>query len=254
MNKINLAGRRALVTGSGHGLGRAIALALAEAGADVVVHYGTSGSEAEQTVEDIRKLGVRSIALRADVTDADAVDELVAEATAFLGGLDILVTNAGHLVQRCEIREMETALWHRIIDVNTTSTFLTVRAALSALEASAGVIVTMSSLAAHSGGGAGAVAYATAKAGIGGFTRALAKEVGPLGIRVNAVAPGFIDGTKFHATFTSPEVVPGIISTIPLGRSGKPDDVAGAVLFLASPLANFVSGETLDLTGAQWMR
>jgi NAD(P)-dependent dehydrogenase (short-subunit alcohol dehydrogenase family) len=251
---INLSGARALVTGSGHGLGRAIALALAEAGADVVVHYGSSGAEAAETVADITAHGRRSVAYQADVTDPAAVDRLVGEATTFLGGLDILVTNAGHLIERRPIRDMEPELWHRIMDVNATSTYLTCRAALPALEESKGVIVTMSSLAAHNGGGAGAVAYSAAKAAVTGFTRGLAKEVGPLGVRVNAVAPGFIAETKFHATFTPDEARPGIIAGIPLGRAGLPEDVAGVVLFLVSPLAAFVSGETVDITGAQWMR
>ena len=251
---IDLSGKRALVTGSGHGLGRAIALALADAGADVVVHYGSSGGGAEATAKEISGRGRRSTAIGADVTDPDAVDRLVTESTEFLGGLDILVTNAGHLIQRCKIQDMDADLWHRVMDVNATSTFLTCRAALPALTESRGVIVTMSSLAAHNGGGSGAAAYAAAKAAIGGFTRGLAKEVGPLGIRVNSVAPGYIGGTKFHATFTAPDAVPGIVGSIPLGRGGVPEDVAGVVLFLASPLAGFVTGETVDITGGQWVR
>lgn len=251
---IDLSGSRALVTGSGHGLGRAIALALADAGADVVVHYGSSADEAAETVDQITARGRRSVALQADVTVPEDVDRLVSDSVEFLGGLDILVTNAGHLIERRPIRDMETELWHRILDVNATSTFLTCRAALPALLESKGTIVTMSSLAAHNGGGTGAVAYSAAKAAVSGFTRGLAKEVGPLGVRVNAVAPGFIADTKFHATFTADEARPGIIAGIPLGRAGVPEDVSGVVLFLVSPLAAFVNGETVDITGAQWVR
>jgi len=251
---LSLQGKRALVTGSGHGLGRAIAVALAESGADVVVHHGHSPEEAADTVHAISRLGRQSLSLQADVTDEEAVTSLVDRAAEFLGGIDILVTNAGHLVERREVRDMDAALFHRIVDVNLTSTFFTVRAAIPHLERTKGSIVTMSSLAGFSGGGYGAVVYAASKAAVGGFTRGLAKELGPLGIRVNAVAPGFIDGTKFHETFTDRSVVPGIVSTIPLGRGGQPEDVAGVVLFLSSTLAGFISGETIDVTGAQWMR
>jgi 3-oxoacyl-[acyl-carrier protein] reductase len=112
----------------------------------------------------------------------------------------------------------------------------------------------MASLASHNGGGGGAVAYAAAKAGVVGFTKGLAKEVGPQGVTVTAVAPGFIGGTAFHDTFTPPEAQTAIVGSIPVGRGGTPEDVAAAVVYLASPAARFASGSTLDLTGAQWPR
>jgi 3-oxoacyl-[acyl-carrier protein] reductase len=245
---------RALVTGAAHGIGRAIALALAEAGADVAVHYGHSADEAEKTAAEITALGRRAKTFAGDVRDSAQVNTFVADAVEFLGGLDVLVTNAGHLVGRSPVADMTDEHWHSVIDVNLSSTFYTCRAALSSLAASGGRIVTMASVAAHNGGGPGAVAYGAAKAGVVGFTKALAKEVGPKGITVTSVAPGFIANTAFHDTFTSPEAQAANVSSIPVGRAGTPDDVAAAVVFLSSPAARFLSGATLDITGAQWLR
>ena len=249
-----LTGARALVTGAGHGIGRAIAEALAAAGADVAVHYGSSAEGAEETAAAVTKLGRRATVVSGDVRDSGQVTAFVDSAVEFLGGLDVLVTNAGHLVARSPVAEMTDEHWHHVIDVNLTSTFLTCRAALPALVASGGRIVTMASLAAHNGGGPGAVAYGTAKAGVVGFTKALAKEVGPQGVTVTAVAPGFIADTAFHNTFTPPEAQKNMVGGIPVGRGGTVEDVAAAVLYLASPAARFASGATLDLTGAQWPR
>lgn len=250
----DLTAARALVTGAGHGIGRAIAEALAAAGADVAVHYGSSADGAQQTADAISKLGRRATVVSGDVREADAVNEFVGESVRFLGGLDVLVTNAGHLVTRTQVAEMTDEHWHHVLAVNLTSTFLTCRAALPALTESQGRIVTMASLAGHNGGGPGAVAYATAKAGVIGFTKALAKEVGPRGVTVTSVAPGLILDTAFHNTFTPPEAQRAMVGGIPVGRGGTVDDVAAAVVYLASPAARFASGATLDLNGAQWPR
>lgn len=250
----DLTGARALVTGAGHGIGRAIAVALAAAGADVAVHYGTSAEGAGETAAAITGRGRRAKTFAGDVRHAAQVNAFVADAVEFLGGLDVLVTNAGHLIGRGKVAEMTDEHWHNVIDVNLTSTFLTCRAALPALVETGGRIVTMASVASHNGGGPGAVAYAAAKAGVVGFTKGLAREVGPQGVTVTAVAPGFIGGTAFHDTFTTPEAQAGIIGTIPVGRGGTPEDVAAAVVYLASPDARFASGGIIDLTGAQWTR
>lgn len=251
-----LQGAGAVVTGAGHGIGRSVALALARAGADVVVHYNRSADEAQQTVQEIIDEGGRAVAIGANATVESDVADLMAEASTFLKqGIDVLVANAGHLVQRAQIEAMSTDLWRQIIDVNLTSTFLTCRAALpSLIRSGAGRIVTMSSLAAHNGGGDGAVAYATAKAGVIGFTKGLAKEVAAKGVRVNAVAPGFIGGTAFHDTFTPEETRRAVVSCIPLGREGTPNDVAQAVLYLASTQSDFLTGETIEINGGAWFR
>lgn len=247
---IDLTGRRALVTGSGLGIGAGIAVALARAGADVAVHYRGSAAAADETVTSIRALGRRSVALQGDLTDSADADRVVAEAVAFLGGLDIVVNNAGHLVGRSPVATMTDEHWHAVLDVNVTSAFAVTRAASAHLAASpAGRVVMMSSLADENGGGLGAVAYATAKSATVGFTRALAKELAASGVTVNAVAPGFIEGTPFHDTFTPDAARAGIVAGIPLGRAGTVDDVAGAVAFLASDLASFITGQVLDING-----
>lgn len=219
------------------------------------MHFHSSPEEAERTVAAIGALGRRAKAFHADVTVTADVDRLVAEATGFLGGLDVLVCNAGHLIGRATVAEMTDEHFERVVDTNLTSTFRTCRAALPHLTgSSAGRIVTMSSLAAHNGGGPGSVPYAAAKAGIRGFTKALAKEVAAAGITVNAVAPGFIKGTAFHDTFTAPEAQQAMEAGIPVGRAGTPEDVAAAVVHLASPASGFLTGTTLDIDGGVWPR
>ena len=251
--QINLAGKTALVTGGNTGLGRAIALALAEAGADVALTYFSHPGE--ETAAAIRALGRKALALRLDATDSAEVSRVMPEVAAALDGhIDILVNNAGHMVGRVPIAEMSDAHWRKVIDVNLSSAFYCCRAVLPYMHTGWGRIVTMSSLAGRNGGGAGAVAYGAAKAGLLGFTRGLAKEVAPLGITVNAVAPGLILETPFHDTFNTEEGKRATIATIPLRRGGAPDDVAGAVLFLASDLASFITGETTEINGGVWFK
>lgn len=241
---------RALVTGAGHGIGRAIAVALAEAGADVVVHYGHSAAAAAETVAEVEGRGRKALATAADVRDSAEVSRLLAETVDFLGGLDVLVCNAGHLVGRESIERMTDEHFSSTVDVNLLATFRTCRAAIPHLrESAAGRIVTMSSLAAHVGGAGGAVAYAAAKAGILGLTKGLAKELAADRITVNAVAPGFIGQTAFHDTFTTPEARATTVAGIPLHREGLPVDVAAAVVYLASREAGFVTGTTVDIDG-----
>ncbi|GAA1946825.1 MULTISPECIES: SDR family NAD(P)-dependent oxidoreductase [Microbacterium] len=247
---IDLTGRRAIVTGSGAGIGAAIAKTLADAGADVVIHYANSEAGATAVSESIVAAGRRSIALRADLTDSSAADAFIGEAVEFLGGLDILVNNAGHLVGRAPLAETTDERWHQIMDVNATSAFFATRPALPHLTASEhGRIVMMSSLASENGGGAGSVVYATSKAATIGFTRALAKEIASTSVTVNAVAPGFIGDTPFHDTFTPAEAQKNIVSGIPLGRAGTPQDVADVALFLASDLSSYVTGQVVDING-----
>src|SRR5918996_1097558 len=203
----DLTGRRALVTGAGHGIGAAIAEALAGAGADVVVNYRRSAGSAGEVVERIGALGRKATAIGADVTVTSEADRLLDEAVGFLGGLEILVCNAGHLVGRSAVAEMTDEHFGKVVEVNLGATFRTVRAAIPHLRAAggAGRVVTMASLAAHNGGGTGAAVHPPSKAGVIGLTKGLAKELGPAGITVNALAPGFIGGTAFHNTFTPPE-------------------------------------------------
>ena len=248
--EINLKGKTALVTGGNIGIGRAISLALARSGADVAITYFDHDEEAAQT---IRAMGCNCPYLRLDATDSAEVNQVLRQAAEELGGhIDILVNNAGHLVGRVSVAEMSDEHWQRVISVNLTTAFYCSRAVIPFMRTGWGRIVNTSSLAAHDGGGPGAVAYSAAKAGIAGFTRGLAKELAPRGITVNALAPGLIQGTPFHNTFTRPEVQQAIVSKIPLGRGGTPEDVAGAVLYLVSDLASFVTGEIMEINGGVW--
>ena len=190
-----------------------------------------------------------------DATDSADVDRVIPElASAMEGRVDILVTNAGHMVGRVLITDMSDEHWHKVIDVNLSSAFYCTRAVLPYMRDGWGRIINMSSLAARNGGGTGAVAYAAAKAGLLGLTRGLAKELASQSITVNAVAPGLILETPFHETFNTEEGRQAAIATIPLKRGGVPDDVAGAVLFLVSDLAGFITGEVTEINGGAWFK
>ncbi|HWU41036.1 MAG TPA: glucose 1-dehydrogenase [Candidatus Acidoferrum sp.] len=249
MEAFRLDGLAALVTGGGSGIGKGISLALAEAGAAVAVHYFESKSGAEEVAATIRNRGGLAVSIQADLKRPGEASRVVEGTVAALERLDIVVNNAGHLVQRCPVAEMSDDLYRTIMDVNMTTAFSVSRAALRhMLPRRSGSIINMSSAAAYSGGGSNATIYATSKAAIVGFTRGLAKEVGGQGVRVNAVAPGLI-GTQFHDRFSTPESRAQTVRGIPLGREGTPEDVGRTVVFLASPAAAFVTGEVLAING-----
>lgn len=244
-----LSGRIALVTGGASGIGRASSLALAREGADVALTYFTSGKEAAEVAGEIGKLGRRSLSLQADMTDEATVERVVAETEEKLGPIDILFANAGGILQRARATEATLDLWNRAFAVNVTSTFLVCRAVLKRMEArKRGAIITMSSLAAFSGGGPGAAHYAAAKGAVATYTRGLAKEVGPLGIRVNGVAPGLI-ATRFHDVFNTPAGRAAAVAATPLRREGTPEDVAEAVVYLASERSSYLAGEFIQING-----
>jgi 3-oxoacyl-[acyl-carrier protein] reductase len=252
MDPFRLEEKVALVTGGASGIGKAVSLALAGAGAQVAVHYLSSEAGAEEVGRAVRGMGRQPLLVKADLTKPGAADRIVGETVIALGGLDILVNNAGNLVERCPVAEMSDELYRTILDVNLTTTFAMCRAALRhMLPQGSGSIVNISSAAAFAGGGSGAAVYAASKAAIVGFTRALSKEVGGKGIRVNAVAPGQI-ATQFHERFSTPEGRAATVRTIPLGREGTAEEIGPAVVFLASPAASFVSGEVLGVNGAMW--
>jgi 3-oxoacyl-[acyl-carrier protein] reductase len=252
MSKFRLDGKVALVTGGASGIGEAVSRVLADQGAAVAVHYFNSAAAAAAIVAAVQRAGTKALGIQADLSRPGEADRVVTATVKELGGLDILVNNAGFLVQRCPVADMSDELFHTIMDVNLTSTFWMCRAALRhMLPKGSGSIVNMSSAAAFAGGGNGAAIYAASKAAIVGFTRALAKEVGPKGIRVNAVAPGQI-GTQFHVRFSTPEGRANTVRTIPLGREGTAEEVANAVAFLASPAASFVNGEISGINGGMY--
>jgi 3-oxoacyl-[acyl-carrier protein] reductase len=241
--------RVALVTGAGVGIGRDAAERLADNGFDVAVTYLTH--EADELVAAIEARGRRAIALKVDGTDSAAVTAAVDEVVERLGGLDVLVNNVGGLIGRHAIAEMTDEHWHAVIDVNLSSAFYFTRAAARHL-ADGGRIINIGSLAGENGGSAGAAAYAASKAGLAGFTRGAAKEFGARDITVNAIAPGFIDDTPFHATFSTAEAQQAMVDATAVGRRGVPADVSAVVEFLASPGAGFVTGAVIDLNGGSY--
>lgn len=246
----NLKSKRALVTGGGQGLGYAIVEHLLNAGADVAIHYFSSEAGARELHSKAQQLGRRAAIFKADLTNEAEAAALVEKSTAALGGLDILINNAGDLVQRHMIETIDSDFWKRTLDINVTSMMWVTRAAVPVLAKSGTAsIVNLSSLAGRKGGHPGALAYSTAKGAVLTWTRALATELAPRGIRVNAVAPGLILGTRFHDTHTTPESAKKTIEQIPLGRAGAPDDVARAVVYLASEFDGFITGATLDING-----
>ena len=253
--RVDLAGRTALVTGGANGIGRAIVQVLAGNGARVVI-ADVERDAAEQAAHEVREAGGECLALAADVTDAASMEQVAAEAAERSGGLHILVNNAGINTRRdrAPIHEYSPEDWDRILAVDLTGVFNTSRAAIPHLLASGGGrIVNISSI-------AGLVplrlqsAYVAAKAGVANLTRSMALELGPRGILVNAVAPGSTLTRGTEALFYGPngaytENAASLISHIPLGRPGRPEEIAHAVLFLVAPEASYVNGHVLVVDG-----
>jgi 3-oxoacyl-[acyl-carrier protein] reductase len=250
-----LAGRVALVTGAGGGIGRATAIELGRRGAAVAVSYRRSREGAEAVAATLRQHGCDAAAFACDVTRRDEVAALADAVERRFGRIDVLVNNAGDLVERRTLADMTEPLFRQVLDVNVVSTFLCCQAVAPGMTARrSGAIVNMSSLAAHNGGGPGAFAYAAAKAAIIAMSKAIAKELAPGGVRVNCVAPGLIGDTEFHGRFTAPDVFAAVEKTIPLGRAGTPEEVARVIAFLASDDAAYLAGETIEINGGLLMR
>lgn len=236
----------AIVTGSGRGIGRAIALELALAGAKVVVNYAGRVDKAEETVELIHEAGGECLAIQADVSQTADVDRLIKTTLDHFGKIDILINNAG-ITRDSLLLRMKEADWDAVLATNLKGVFLCTKAVSKGmLKQRSGVIVNISSVVGLTGN-AGQANYAAAKAGIIGFSKSIAKEFAARGIRVNAVAPGYIstDMTETLAEGMHSEV----LRAIPLGRLGKPEDVAKVVRFLVSPEASYITGQTLCVDG-----
>ena len=246
---MEFSGKTVLVTGGASGIGRATSLAFARAGANVAFTYATSEREAGEVADAISAAGGKALSRQADLTDPDQVRDAFDASLERFGQIDVLVANAGGLLKRSRCVETTLELWNDAMAVNLTSAFLCCQAALRHMEARrSGAVIFVSSLAAFDGGGPGASHYAAAKGALVSYTRALAKEVGSLGIRVNGVAPGLI-GTRFHDVFNTPEGRRAVVERTPLRREGTPEDVAETILFLASPRGSFLTGETIHING-----
>lgn len=245
-----LDGKVAIVTGASRGIGRATALRLAREGAKVVVNYAGNLAAAEQTVSDIKQAGGEAILFQADVADAQAVGELVKAATAAFGRIDILVNNAG-ITRDNLLALMKEDDWDAVMNTNLKGIFnCTKGVAKIMIKQRAGRIINMTSVVGIMGN-AGQTNYAAAKAGVIGFTKSAARELAARGITVNAVAPGYI--TTDMSAAISEQAKADLAQKIPLSRLGKPEDVAEAVLFLASDAANYITGQTINVDGGMVM-
>ena len=244
----SLDGQTALVTGASRGIGRAVALALAAEGAEVVVNYASSPEAAEAVVAEIQAKGGSAYALKADVSDEASVDDLIKTVLKRSERIDVLVNNAG-ITRDGLLMRMKTEDWQAVINLNLTGVFLCTRAvARPMLKQRSGRIINISSVVGLMGN-AGQANYAAAKAGVVGLTRSSAKEMASRGITVNAVAPGFI-----ATDMTKDLEADAILSAIPLGRFGSPEQVAGAVRFLAAdPAAAYITGQVLQVDGGMVM-
>ncbi|SDF15868.1 SDR family NAD(P)-dependent oxidoreductase [Cellulophaga baltica] len=249
-NSTKLSGKNVLITAGAQGIGEAITKHFIDSGANVAIHYFSSAETANQLTEYATSKGQKAIAISGDLTKEADANALVAKTVEALGSLDILINNAGSLVARRMLNEMEAEFWHKVMDINLTSMmFVTKAAAPHLAKNEASSVVNLASLAGRKGGHPGSLAYSTSKGAILTFTRALSAELGPQGTRVNAVAPGLILGTSFHNTHTTKESAAVTTAGIPIQRAGNADDVARAVIYLASEFDGFITGATLDING-----
>lgn len=254
----DLRGKRILVTGSSRGIGAAVASAFAGLGARVVVHAGASREAGERRVMDLLAAGGEAHLLTGDFRDPAAVESVVDGAVEVLGGLDVLVNNAGTMVGRTPLAGMPDGFLDEVVDLNLRSVVVACRRALPALKAAQGegggaAIVNTVSISARTGGSPGSSIYSASKAFVSTFSRSLAAELAPDRIRVNAVSPGTID-TDFHGRYSSPEKLAATAAKIPLQRLGTAEDCVGAYLFLASNrLSGYITGQVIEVNGGQLM-
>ena len=245
---MKLQGKVAVVTGGARDIGRAVSVKLASEGAKVVVNYFDNESEANETVKLIEKAGGEAIAVYADATNLEDISNLAKATTAAFGAkVDVLVNVAGGLFARKTISELDVDFYNLLMDVNFKSSVF-VTQAFKPLMGKGASIINFASQAARDGGGTGASLYAASKAAVMTFTRAMAKEFGPDGIRVNALCPGMI-ATKFHDDFTKDEVRKKVAAGTPLRREGNASEVADLVSYLASDESSFVTGNNIDING-----
>jgi len=244
-NYLDLTGKVALITGGSSGIGAATAAVMADLGARVAITYHNNEAGA---------LAVRdALAIRADVRKKDEIRAAVDRTVGELGPIDVLVNNAGSLVERQRLAQITEERWDDIMDLNLKSAVLCSQmVAPSMVERRSGAIINIVSIAGRNGGGPGAMAYATAKGGLITFTKGLAKELAAGGVRVNAVSPGVID-TPFHEVFSTPEMIKNFVAGIPLGRVGTAMECAAVIAFLASSAASYIVGETIEVNGGQLM-
>ncbi len=240
-----------LITGASTGIGAEVTKKFAQQKAKVVINYHSNKEKAEALAKGITDAGGQAITVQADVTNRQEVDELIQQTVQTYGGIDILINNAGSMVQRIPFEQLTEETWNYVYDVNVKSVYYVTQSALPYLKDSAeAAVVNVASVAGRNGGGPGAIHYASAKGAVITLTKGLAKELIPYGIRVNGVNPGVI-GTPFHEKFSTPQIREGFVTGIPVGREGTPAEVANIITFLASQEASYLYGEIVEINGAQ---
>ncbi len=250
----SLRDKTALITGGGSGIGKAISTELAELGARICIHYFSSSESANALAEQVHSTGGSAFTIGADLTREEEVNRLFTELGKRFDGLDILINNAGDLVARYRLEEMSYEFYRKVLAVNLDSMMLVTRAAIPLMKNRGWAsIVNLASLAGRKGGHGGSLIYATAKGAVLTFTRALSTELAPYGIRVNALAPGLILGSRFHEVHTTEASKRETIAGIPLGRAGTCEDIARAAAFFASEYNGFITGATLDINGGVYL-
>ncbi|QXM05889.1 3-oxoacyl-[acyl-carrier-protein] reductase [Crassaminicella indica] len=247
---MNLAGKVAVVTGGSRGIGKAIALKLASLGANIVVNYTSNAAKAEEVVKEIKDMGKFAIALKADVSNAEEVQSFIKEVEEKFDTIDILVNNAG-VTRDTLLMKMKEEDWDKVMNINLKGTYNCTKAVIrKMMKQKSGKIVNVASVVGITGN-AGQANYAASKAGVIGFTKSIAKELGSRGINVNAVAPGFIETDMTDVL--SDKVKEELIKQIPMKKLGKAEDVANVVAFLCSDQASYITGQVLNIDGGMAM-
>ncbi len=250
---LNLSGKVALISGAGVGIGRAAALALAKAGAYIGIHYYSSKAGAEALLNELEAINCQAMLLPADLTNESEANNVVDKLVAHTGRLDILVNNSGGLVKRAKLEDCTLENWRKSLDINLTSAFLLTKRATPHLRATgSGRIINLLSLSVQTGGANGGGAYAAAKGGLMVFTHTLAKELAPE-VRTNSIMPGTVE-TQHHEIHSTPEMMENYRKQTPLGRNTYAEEVASAVLFLASDMSSHMNGALLDISGGRFLR
>jgi 3-oxoacyl-[acyl-carrier protein] reductase len=252
--KAEFAGKTALVTGASRGIGAATAITLAQNGVSrVVLHYNGYKQGAEETHAAVRAAGAQSDIIGGDLSTGAGIHEFVGKLKAEAPKVDILINNAGHLVKRSKLVDMPEDIYDQVMDLNVKSVWFISQAVVPhMIEQKSGIIINLSSIAARNGGGPGATIYAAAKAAVATVTKGMAKELAPLGIRVNAVSPGTVDN-YFHEKYSNRQILDSMVAMTPAGRLGTNEEIADTILFLCSDASRYTYGQTIEINGGMYM-
>jgi 3-oxoacyl-[acyl-carrier protein] reductase len=249
-----LSSKTVFITGASRGIGAATALRFAQAGVrKFILHYNSNQPGAEEAAASVRALGAEAKLIRADFGNAEGIDQGISAYRELNLDADILINNAGSLVQRAKLAEFTAELFDRVMNLNVKSAYFLTQAVAPAMIAKGeGQIINLSSIAARNGGGAGATVYAAAKAAVAAITKGTAKELAPHGVRVNAVSPGTVDN-DFHVQFSNRQILDSVIAQTPAGKLGDNEEIADTILFLCTEPSRYIYGQTIEINGGMYM-